>query len=362
MKIVKGISILIISLLVIFTAFVYLANYHPAEEEVMEVTCPENTPSLKTGQDVKVLSWNIQYMAGKNYVFFYDYLDGSGPDERPSPEDIALTIDEVARVINEENPDIIHIQEFDDGSKRTDFDDQMQLLLNRISTDYGCYADAFYHKSMFVPHPRIMGAVGLKLGTIAKYKIDSALRYQLEKIPADPVTMQFNLKRAILETVFPVVDNAGNDAKPLYTYNTHLDAFAQGTNTMQLQIEETIEILNERESAGNPWFISGDFNLLPPGKSFDRLPEQERVYFQPVSELTKLYELYPAIPTQAMTDGDSHATWYTHYPNGTRAEGPDRTIDFFFYSPKLSMSNPRVRMADTLKISDHLPMLINFKL
>ena len=301
-------------------------------------------------------------MAGKNYVFFYDYLDGSGPDERPSPEDIAVTIDEVARVINEEDPDIIHIQEFDDGSKRTDFDDQMQLLLNRISDNYSCHSNAFYHKSMFVPHPRIMGAVGLKLGTIAKYKINSALRYQLEKIPADPVTMQFNLKRAILETTFPIEDNTGKTLKALYTYNTHLDAFAQGTNTMQLQIEETIEILQERESAGNPWFISGDFNLLPPGKSYERLPEQERVYFQAESELTKLYDLFPAIPTQEMTDGESHPTWYTHFPNGTRAEGPDRTIDFFFFSPKLIMSEPRVRMADTLKISDHLPMLVKFKI
>jgi endonuclease/exonuclease/phosphatase family metal-dependent hydrolase len=26
------------------------------------------------------MNWNVQYMAGKNYVFFYDRLDGSGPD------------------------------------------------------------------------------------------------------------------------------------------------------------------------------------------------------------------------------------------------------------------------------------------
>lgn len=356
-KILKGTGLVLGSIILLFSAFVYFANHNPSAVEEVEVQCPASTPSIKAGADLRILSWNVQYMAGKNYVFFYDYLDGSGPDERPSAEDIGITLDEVARVINEENPDIIHIQELDEGSKRTDYEDQLQLLLNRISEEYSCYSEVFYHKSMYVPHPRIMGAVGLKLATISRYKINSALRYQLAQIPADPVTMQFNLKRAILESVFPV-----EGGKDLYTYNTHLDAFAQGTDVMQQQVQKTIELLQEREAAGNPWFISGDFNLLPPGKSYERLPEQERAYFQEKSELGKVYDLFPAVPTQEMTDGPGYATWFTHFPNGTRAEGPDRTIDFYFYSPSIKMSDPAVRMADTLQISDHLPMTVQFKL
>jgi len=132
-------------------------------------------------------------MAGKNYVFFYDLLDNSGPDGRPSPEDIAKTLKEVARIIQDENPDVILLQEVDDGAKRTDYEDQLASLLPLLPKEYACYASAFYWKASFVPHPRIMGAAGMKLSTISKYKMTEAVRHQLALIPADPLTQQFNL-------------------------------------------------------------------------------------------------------------------------------------------------------------------------
>ncbi|MBX7056765.1 MAG: endonuclease/exonuclease/phosphatase family protein [Leptospirales bacterium] len=357
-KIAKWFLIVIGALSAAFLAFVYLANYHPAEIEQEQVVCPASAPELKPGQRLKILNWNVQYMAGKNYVFYYDVLDGSGKDERPSSADIAITLDEVARVIVAENPDILNIQELDDGSKRTDYQDQLKLLLARLPADYACYTDAFYHKSSFIPHPRIMGAVGMKLATISRYRISSASRHQLALIPSNFFMQQFNLKRAILETHMPI---AG--AADLIVFNTHLDAFSQGTNTMELQVEESRLLLRKTTEEHHPWMLSGDFNLLPPG-AYELMSESERAYYKPETELASLYAEFKAAPTAADTapDNPRRSEFFTHYPNGARATGPDRTIDYLFYSPLIRLGEYRVRSADTQRISDHLPLIAQITL
>jgi endonuclease/exonuclease/phosphatase (EEP) superfamily protein YafD len=42
--------------------------------------------------------------------------------------------------------------------------------------------------------------------------------------------------------------------------------------------------------------------------------------------------------------------------------GPDRTQDYLFYSPTLKRIDAQVRQADTLLISDHLPVIARFML
>ncbi len=352
-KVLKVSGATIASLAAVFLIFTYAVNYHPAEVESEAAVCPATAPELKPGQKLKVLNWNVQYMAGKNYTFFYDLLDGSGKDERPSPEDIQITLKEVARVIKEENPDIINLQELDEGSKRTDYQDQLQLLLALLPAEYACYTDAFYHKSLFVPHPHIKGAVGLKLATISRYKIAGADRHQLALIPSNFIMQQFNLKRAILETKMPV-----QGSKDLHVMNTHLDAFSQGTNTMDMQVEEARELLRKATAAGTPWILSGDFNLLPPG-GYELVSQAERAYYKPQTELASLYKEFQAVPTEQDTAPANplRSKWFTFYPNGGRSSGPDRTIDYMFYSSALHRGAYRVRSEDTTRISDHLPLI-----
>src|SRR5690606_32777428 len=96
--------------LVLFVA-VYALTWHPADRETAPVACSAPAPALQPGQALKVMTWNIQYLAGKRYVFWYDLADGSGTDERPTAEDIAYTLDEVVRVLRDEQPDIVLLQE-----------------------------------------------------------------------------------------------------------------------------------------------------------------------------------------------------------------------------------------------------------
>jgi endonuclease/exonuclease/phosphatase family metal-dependent hydrolase len=206
---------------------VYALTYHPKPVERLEVFGGTNAPILRPGQKLRILTWNVQYMAGKNHVFFYE----GGTDERPSSAEIAATLAEVARVIREEDPDIVLLQEVDDGSRRTDYENQATRLLALLPAEYRQHTSAFYHKAAFVPDPHILGAVGMKLVTLSKFRIREAVRHQLPLMPKDPLTRQFHFKRAILEARLPVA--GGNDFVAL---NTHFDAWAAGTETMARQV------------------------------------------------------------------------------------------------------------------------------
>ncbi len=349
------IALAVVLLLIAGAVLIRQTTLQPPLRQTVPVVCDGDAPTMPAGAPLKVMTWNVQYMAGKNHVFFYDLRDGSGPDERPRPDEIALTLSEVARIIREENPDVILLQEVDDGAARTDKADQLASLLELLPDTFRCHTSAFYWQAAFVPHPRILGSAGMKLSILSKYRIDNAVRHQLPLIPADPITQAFSLKRAVLEATLP--QERGDD---LTVLNTHLDAFAQGTDTMERQVREVGEILDGLGRTGRPWVIGGDFNLLPPGGAYGRLPADEQAYFRPETELAPLFDAFPSVPSRAEVDGPDYARWYTHFPNGGPSKGPDRTIDYLFHSPLLSVGEHYVRGWDTLAISDHLPVVATF--
>jgi endonuclease/exonuclease/phosphatase family metal-dependent hydrolase len=350
-KIIVPITVLLALLLMGFSSLVWITTYHPLRVEPVPVYSRGPAPVLQAGQAVKVMTWNIQYLAGKNYVFYYDLLDGSGPDERPSAKDIAVTLDEAVRVIKEEDPDILLLQEVDCGAKRTDYRDQLADLLVRLPKEYCSYASAWYWKAAFVPHPRIMGAVGMKLAVISKYRISQALRHQLPVMPGDIFTRQFNFRRAVLEARLPV-----SDGSEFAALSTHLDAFAQGSSTMERQVARVKGLLDSLERQSIPWVIGGDWNLLPPGDAYGRLGPKQREYYKPKTELASFFDDYLAVPSVREADGDSAKYWFTHFPNDPDAGGPDRTIDFLFLSRRLLLGRHYVRQHDTERISDHFPV------
>ncbi len=357
MRWVRRILVGLVVLVVLLAAAIRLTTFHPPAVANEAVTCPEDAPALESGQSVTVLSWNVQYMAGKDYVFWYDLFDESGPDQRPSSEAISATFDEVARVIADEQPDIILLQEVDDGAKRTDGEDQLARLLDLLSGDYACHASAFYWKARFVPHPQILGSVGMKLSTLSRFRIDAATRYQLPQMPSDPLTRQFDIRRAILETHLPV--DGGGDFVVL---NTHLDAFAQGTDTMQRQVALTRDHLDDLTDGDTPWVIGGDFNLLPPGRQYDDLTTDQQRYYETDTELAVLTDAYDSVPSLDEANGPDREAWFTHFPNDPAADGPDRTIDFLFHAPNVTLGDHVVRSRDTLAISDHLPLIATYTL
>jgi len=342
-------------LLLLSTAFfttVWLLTFHPDELQPETVTSPDDAPLLQPGQKLKILTWNVQFMAGKDYVFWHDTPSFDGPHERPTPQSLARTLAEVSRVIRAENPDLILLQEVDDGARRTDLEDQLRRLLALLPPEYCSHVAAFYWKAAFVPHPRIWGAAGMKLATISKYKVTRGVRHQLALPPNDFLTRQFSTKRAILEARLPLSNGA-----EFVVLNTHLDAFAAGTNTMHLQVVEIDSILAALDASGVAWVLGGDFNLLPPDEAaYHRLPESHKSYYQQHSEIALLYQKYQVLPNCEEVTGIDYQNWFTHFPNDPAARGPDRTIDYLIFSKTADVDTHYVRQHDTLKISDHLPV------
>ncbi|MCY1525462.1 hypothetical protein D9M68_604410 [compost metagenome] len=191
----------------------------------------------------------------------------------------------------------------------------------------------------------------MKLATLSRYRITRAERLQLPLMPANPISRQFNLKRALLVSYLPL-----RGGGRLAAINTHMDAFAQGNGTMRQQVAMTAGLLDQLQTEGTPWLLGGDFNLLPPGQ-YRRLPQAQRSWYAPASELSRLAERYPMIPSLEQASGAQQAAWYTHFPNDPSVRGPDRTLDYLLHSPQLTLLDAQVRQHDTLGISDHLPLL-----
>ena len=335
-------------------AMVYSLTWRPDAREVLPVSCSTQAPTLAPGQALKVMTWNVQYLAGKRYVFWNDLA--AGTDEAPTADDMAFSLDEVARVIRDEQPDIVLLQELDDGAKASDYQNQLKLLQERVADLYPCSAHAFDWKADFIPDPHIFGSVGRQLATLSRYEIEHAERLQLPVSEVNLISRQFKPKNALLVTYLPL-----SDGGQMAVLNTHLDRATQPDETLQAQISAVAKVLDKFESHGTPWLIGGDFNLLPLGQ-YQRLPSEQRTPYSADSALHVLWDKYPMIPTNNEAGGIDRARWLTHYPNDTNVSGPDRTVDYLFYSPRIKRVEARVRQDDTLRISDHLPVIARFLL
>ncbi|VVN81080.1 endonuclease/exonuclease/phosphatase family protein [Pseudomonas fluorescens] len=338
----------------LLSAVIYSLTWRPGAKEPLPVSCSAQAPTLVPGQAFTVMTWNVQYLAGKRYVFWNDLANGI--DERPTTEDMAFSLDEVARVIRDEQPDIVLLQELDEDAKASDYQHQLKLLQERLTDLYPCSTYAFDWKADFIPDPHIFGSVGRQLATLSRYQIEHAERLQLPEAPANIISRQFQPKNALLVSYLPL-----SDGGQMAVLNTHLDRSMQADDTLRVQVSAVAKVLDKFESRGTPWLIGGDFNLLPLGQ-YQRLAPEQRSPYSPDSALHVLWDKYPMIPTNSEASGIDRAHWLTHYPNDLTLNGPDRTLDYLIYSPRLKRVEAQVRQDDTLRISDHLPVIARFLL
>jgi hypothetical protein len=63
-------------------------GYYPKAEQDEPVTQLDDAPLLSRQQAFKVLSYNVQFMAGKDYTFWFDVPEADGPDSQPSTDAI----------------------------------------------------------------------------------------------------------------------------------------------------------------------------------------------------------------------------------------------------------------------------------
>ena len=83
----------------VLASLIYSLTWRPEAKQVLALSCPTTAPVLMQGQALKVMTWNVQYLAGKRYVFWYNLADGSGPDTQPTREDMAYSLEDRKSVV-----------------------------------------------------------------------------------------------------------------------------------------------------------------------------------------------------------------------------------------------------------------------
>jgi endonuclease/exonuclease/phosphatase family metal-dependent hydrolase len=327
-------------------------NYHPRPIEPVAVRNTEGAPTLLSGQRIKVVTFNVQFLAGTSYDFFYD----GGPDTLVDPSDIESTARSVGAFIAKLEADLVLLQEVDCGARRTGYLDELALLQSALPREMHNFAATYYWKSRFVPHPKILGAAGTKLVLFSRYRLSRARRCQLPGIQGNLIERDFNLKRAILEVELPIA-NGGY----LTVLNTHLEAFPKGPQVMEDQIQKVLERLNCSSRENQPWVLGGDFNLLPPGQLARLKPDTRGIHGEP-SEIGSIFERYPGVPTVAAATGNQMDQCFTFTGRSGGSRIPIRTLDYLFVAPAVTIERYSVEQEGMMQVSDHLPLSADFTL
>jgi len=323
--------------------------YLPGPVEPVAVQCPADTPVARAGQELTVLVWNVQFAGSTRHHFFYD----GGQAVHVPAEDVTWSLDRIAEVVREIDPDVILFQEIDRDSDRTGGVDQHRELLARLH--YPCHATAPYHRVPYVPSPdhEHMGRVDMHLAVLSRVRLDEARRHQLPLLDEPWWRRLFNLRRAVLEVQVPV--QGGPD---LALLDTHLSAFSHGDGTLPRQIEAVRRLALRTRDAGRAVVLAGDFNALPPGDDPTRLPPADHVLYQVEgdqdSPITPLYQdLVPALPLEAIRRRPERS--YTYAPYGLGRV--DRMIDHVFTAGPVEVHDVSVQQ-DRHDISDHMPIVV----
>lgn len=371
MRLLMKSFLVVFALSALMIAGLWATAYHPAAEAPAEISCDPGADRWD-GSPLKVMAWNVQYMASKRYVFFYDidleddarvaavHAAGKTIAKRPTAAHVYDTLDKVAALIAREDPDIVLLQEINGGPDgRTHRIDQLSELASRLPAGrYPCQADATYWRAPLVPHPDVMTAVDMRLQTLSRYSISAATRVQLPRPQMSALERPFNLQRALLVTTLP-----GPGEQRFAAINTHFEAWAAGTGVMAKQVAATQALLEGLESAGTPWVLGGDLNLLPAdgGRQRTRLIDAGMGTYDDPPPIQAFYDAHGAVPSVDDLAADEPA-WFTHYPNDPTVDAPDRTIDYLFYSRRLARRSAYVIHGDALPLSDHLPVVGTFEL
>ena len=333
-----------------FTFVTFRDGYWPAKIENVKIHQRHYTTGIVGNKNMlSVMSYNVKSMESSEKDFIYT---GENSDDWTSTDTVVTTINNMAKLIEDNNPDIILLQEVDIASKRTQNINEVEALLDKISDEYQYWACAPYLKTR-----TRTGHVDMQLCTISKYPITQATRYALPNTDNNNLlTRQFQEKRAILGTTIKI------NGKDYQIYNLHLSRYAQHTSATNPQLTILEDLMANHSD--NRFIVGGDFNMLPDKKFLQYVSQaQQMFYTQEDQHFKQFFQRYQSIPTLQDLNGANFKNYFTFLDDDGNGYTPDRTIDYFFIPQSMKLLSYKVVNNDlSLVLSDHIPIIVTVAL
>jgi endonuclease/exonuclease/phosphatase family metal-dependent hydrolase len=248
---------------------------------------PNGSINNYTQTGLRILTYNIHH---------------ANPPSKPNVIDVAA----IAKVINEQQPDLVALQEIDVHTERSGKTLHQADEIARITGMQAFFAKAINYDG-------------------GEYGVAILSKFPMEKMTNTPLPTLEGTggEHRTLATV--VINLPGN--KKIVFACTHLDAQKADTNRI-LQIKKIAEIL---QSENLPVIIAGDLNATPSGKV--------------ISILDKIF-------TRTCTDCGFTVPVII----------PNKTIDFIAFKPANKYIVTEHKVIDEKYASDHLPVLAVLKI
>lgn len=322
----------------------YLLGYNPPVIEHLPVHCSAQTPKIDPEKPLKILNWNIQFLAGQYYPYWLSDFD----QPMLTKEDIEKNLEKIVSVIREENPDIIQLQEVHRTHPLTHHRDQLPMLYEKLSDLLPCYSSGTYWKARFIPSRYLTGEIDMSLVTMSRYYMESATKELLPATRRKRILVPFYPRHSLLGTHFPL-----QGGETFTAINTHLDSPTTGRGKIDDQIHAVLRHVTRLTEKQQLWALSGDFNLVPPG-FYETLPKNQKEFYPAHSPLTPFYKHFTGVPSLKDVFGSQGHQWTTAYDvNQTTL---DLVIDYIFHPPYIRSGQNQVKHLP-LDTSDHMPVI-----
>ena len=359
-KVLKSVLIVILAVVVLvagYLAYVLLTFHRIPDMTLLEADMNPEGGYAQVGTPYDICSWNIGFGAYESdYGFF---MDGGTESRAWSEERLEKNMEQICRVLQEEDADFYLIQEVDRDSTRSYHMDQVPMIRAALPDRPNVWAQNYDSPFLMYPLTKPFGKAVSGIMTFTPgLHIDDAVRRQL---PIESGLTKFlDLDRCYSVCRVKVEAAEGVSQKDLVIYNMHLSAYTSDGTIADEQLKLLIEDMKAEYAKGNYVVCGGDFNkdILGDSGAYFGKSDIEYTWAQPLPEgifdgtglrlVAPIDETDP-VPSCRNADGPYHQGQYV------------LTIDGFIVSDNVKVESVAVEDLQ-FAYSDHNPIHMTFTL
>lgn len=316
--------------------------------------------TLSLNDTYSIATYNIGFGAYlPDYSFFMDLgvmKDGTPVSGKygkaKNKEGVLISTEGVISSVKALNPDFAFFQEVDEESSRAYKVDQKAALYSAFADFNKTFAINFHSAYLFYPLTDPHGKTLAGLVTLARYKMNNAIRFSF------PVDNSFPTRFTDLDRCFAAHYVAVENGKSLVLVNCHMSAYDEGGLIRRKQLEMLNNFITEEYNKGNYVIVGGDFNHTLGSEVATIFPSEQLfpkwLNILDNSDLAEGFSIvrsdnYKEVPTCRCAD--------IPYEKGVNFT---TIIDGFIVSNNIEAHSTNIN--NEFAYSDHMPVLMKFRL